>query len=232
MAGAALLACAVTQLAVPSAAQVTGQAHRTRGAAAVLDSWGNNVFGQLGNGTTQGVLVPTLIPLPAGVAAAALVPESGSTSAYLITAPGGRKRPLNFTKTGRLTWFADGPGPAVKIQGGGGGSDHSNCVSDTTDKTVDAFADPTHSGVFIDPTDSGSCAFEASFSYFTITVTGFDADAKRVNATGRIWLGQDAAGGDYYEKCALPLDHMTCREVNSLELEIVAQPEGRAHRGR
>jgi hypothetical protein len=80
--------------------------------------------------------------------------------------------------------------------------------------------------------ESGSCAFEASFSYFTITVTGFSAHAKRVNATGRIWLGQDAAGGSYYEKCALPLDHMTCREVNSLEVEIVAQPDGRAHRGR
>jgi alpha-tubulin suppressor-like RCC1 family protein len=56
----------------------------------LIYTWGSNVFGQLGNGTTQGVLVPTLIPLPAGVAAAALVPESGSTSAYLITAPGGR----------------------------------------------------------------------------------------------------------------------------------------------
>jgi hypothetical protein len=54
-----------------------------------------------------------------------------------------------------------------------------------------------------------------------------------VAGTGRrIWLGQDAAGGNYYEKCALPLDHMTCREVNSLEVEIVAQPEGRAPRGR
>jgi alpha-tubulin suppressor-like RCC1 family protein len=53
-------------------------------------AWGDNRHSQLGNGTTQGVLVPTLIPLPAGVAAAALVPESGSTSAYLITAPGGR----------------------------------------------------------------------------------------------------------------------------------------------
>ncbi|HEY2689898.1 MAG TPA: hypothetical protein VGJ50_15755 [Streptosporangiaceae bacterium] len=56
----------------------------------LIYTWGSNVFGQLGNGTTQGLLVPTLIPLPAGVAAAALVPESGSTSAYLITAPGGR----------------------------------------------------------------------------------------------------------------------------------------------
>jgi hypothetical protein len=51
-----------------------------------------------------------------------------------------------------------------------------------------------------------------------------------MSATGRIWLGQDAAGGGYYEKCALPLDHMTCREVNSLEVEIVAQPEGRTPR--
>jgi len=57
------------------------------GATGKLYAWGNNVFGQLGNGTTQGVLVPTPIPLPAGAAAAALVPESGSTSAYLITAP-------------------------------------------------------------------------------------------------------------------------------------------------
>ncbi|HEY7012991.1 MAG TPA: hypothetical protein VH480_09560 [Streptosporangiaceae bacterium] len=71
------------------------------GATGKLYAWGNNVFGQLGNGTTQGVLVPTFIPLPAGVAAAALVPESGSTSAYLITAPGGRKRPASATSRSR-----------------------------------------------------------------------------------------------------------------------------------
>jgi alpha-tubulin suppressor-like RCC1 family protein len=71
------------------------------GATGKLYAWGNNVFGQLGNGTMQGVLVPTLIPLPAGVAAAALVPESGSTSAYLIAAPGGRKRPASATSRSR-----------------------------------------------------------------------------------------------------------------------------------
>jgi hypothetical protein len=68
-------------------------------------------------------------------------------------------------------------------------------------------------------------AFEPSFSYFTITVTGRNADGRQMHSSGRIWLGQDGAGDPYYMRCALPLDHMTCREVSRTELEIVAAPD-------
>lgn len=86
-AGAAVLACAVTQLAVPSAAQVTGRAHRTRGAA-VLESWGNNFSGQLGTGAPlrTTVTTPAAVKLPADMTPTAVA--AGSTFAF-AAGPGG-----------------------------------------------------------------------------------------------------------------------------------------------
>jgi alpha-tubulin suppressor-like RCC1 family protein len=205
-----------------TAAQISGAGISAYAASASgqVYGWGNNSFGQLGTTPLSRVSPPVRAGLPADVTPVTLVPEPQSESGFALT--GQALRLGDYTKIGKITYLVDGPGPTVHIEGGGGGT--SNCTNDETNKTNMAYADPTYTSVSFTVKDSGGCGTEASWSYFTITVTGRDSEGHTMNASGRFWFGQNSAGDPFYERCASPLVHMTCDGTNSAQLVLSAFP--------
>ncbi|HEY1639899.1 MAG TPA: hypothetical protein VGG35_04365 [Streptosporangiaceae bacterium] len=204
-------------------AQVTGGAISAYAAstAGQVYGWGNNTSGQLGTTPLSRVSPPVRTGLPADVTPALLIPESLSFSGYALTGRSGLTGG-DYSKTGKVTYLVGGPGPTVHIEGGGGGT--SNCTTDETNKTNMAYADPTYTSVSFTVKDSGSCGSEASWSYFTMTVTGRDSEGHPMNASGRFWFGQNSAGDPFYLRCAEPLVHMTCSASNPAQVIMSAFP--------
>jgi alpha-tubulin suppressor-like RCC1 family protein len=204
-------------------AQITGGAISAYAADASgqVYGWGNNSFGQLGTTPLSRILPPVRAGLPAGVTPVMLVPEPMSGSGFALTGQSGLTGG-DYSKTGKVTYLVGGPGPTVHIEGGGGGT--SNCTNDETNKTNMAYADPTYTSVSFTVKDSGSCGSEASWSYFTMTVTGRDSEGHVMNASGRFWFGQNSAGDPFYLRCAEPLVHMTCSATNPAQVIMSAFP--------
>jgi hypothetical protein len=118
-------------------------------------------------------------------------------------------------RTGRyeagLDLYVDGPGPDIRVVGGGGGPDHSNCTINETDRTLKATTgDPTRTSVSFDSRAAGSCIYEPSYSYFNIYITGTNAAGKKVDGMGRVFLGQTSAISDYIYRCEPGTANVTC----------------------
>jgi hypothetical protein len=144
---------------------------------------------------------------------AAAVPASASTPRL-----GGRE-------AAQLTLANVGDGVHVKIQGGGGGT--SNCTNDETSKefTTGSAPGPVQETLSFDAKSSGSCAFEPSFSYFEVSVTGRNTRGTEYVSRDRVWLGQDGAGGPYRAECAPTVQtRMVCQATGPRSLNLDAIP--------
>jgi hypothetical protein len=110
-------------------------------------------------------------------------------------APGLKANPPGSARSGTAI-FSVGAGMTVSIVGGGDRT--SNCTNDETNTSfVTKGNNEAHSYGF-DSRGSGSCIYQMSFSYFTVTVK--DPAGKQV-ASGTIWLGQNETFGSYYANC-------------------------------
>jgi hypothetical protein len=120
----------------------------------------------------------------------------------------------------QLNFFVGGPGPEIKVEGGGGGWDNSNCTNDETRTTVTAGDDPTIVPISFVAKSSGSCAIERSFSYFNIKISGTSRSGKSVRGEARILFGQDYAGEDYKVTCISTSPSVSCDKVGMRTLQL------------
>ena len=120
----------------------------------------------------------------------------------------------------QLNFFVGGPGPEIKVEGGGAGWDNSNCTNDETRTTVTAGDDPTVVPISFVAKSSGSCAIERSFSYFNIKFSGTSRSGKSVRGEARILFGQDYAGEDYKVTCISTSPSVSCDKVGMRTLQL------------
>ncbi|MBV9795576.1 MAG: hypothetical protein JO016_16735 [Actinobacteria bacterium] len=166
----------------------------------------------------------------AATAALALAPASASAVTSVTAARAGQvaaaPRPGGLLKgheSAQLTLDSVGAGVTVRIQGGGAGT--SNCTNDETSKTVTTGSGPVQETISFDAKSSGSCAFEKSFSYFTVSVTGKNTSGIPYDSTTRVLFGQQAARQPYISTCEAGHDRrMSCRETSPRSLELRAFP--------
>ena len=131
---------------------------------------------------------------------------------------------LKGRESGGLTLDSVGAGVSVRIQGGGGGT--SNCTNDETSKTLTTGSGPVEETISFDAKSSGSCAFEKSFSYFTISVTGRNTSGTAYDSVIRVRLGQPWPRGAYSTSCVTGSDRrMSCRETSMRAVDLRAFPE-------
>jgi hypothetical protein len=120
-----------------------------------------------------------------------------------------------------LAAYVVGPGPLIHVEGGGGGSDHSNCTTSETNTTVTAGADPTNIPFGFNTDASGSCFFQPSYSFFTVTITGKNSLGAEVFGTARVRFGQIAQSTTPYEvNCATASKNVTCQETGDKTLTL------------
>jgi hypothetical protein len=124
---------------------------------------------------------------------------------------GGGGLKSNGFETGRLSVITGGPGPSIQVKGGGGGPDGSVCTTNETDKTVPAGPDPTEVTYGFEVKASGSCAFEASYSYFTVKLLGTAASGQPATGTARILLAEDVPTQKYSASCVVTSPSVTCQ---------------------
>jgi hypothetical protein len=134
----------------------------------------------------------------------------------------GSKSVADYRVTASLRFYVNGPGPVIKIEGGGGGT--SNCTKDETSETVAAGADPTEVGISFIAKNNDGCKFDESYSYFTITISGRDKADKPVSGTARILLGQSTPGGSYTASCVSSSANVTCLRAADRELWLRLAP--------
>jgi hypothetical protein len=155
--------------------------------------------------------------LAAGTQVAA-VPASASTAKL-----GGRE-------AAQLTLANVGAGVQVRIQGGGSGT--SNCTNDETSKTFTTgpAPGPVQETLSFDAKSSGSCAFERSYSYFEITVTGMNTHGTEYASQTRVEFGQLLPGADYRTRCVPTVQsQMVCQETGPKSISLEAIPLNRGH---
>jgi hypothetical protein len=127
----------------------------------------------------------------------------------------------SYYESALLTIYTGGPGPSIKIEGGGGGRDHSNCTSNETSETVGATADPTRVPISFEAKESGDCFIEASYSYFTISLLGTTASGRPATGTARIFFGQPHASGEDYEvSCVATSPSVTCDKTSMRDITL------------
>jgi hypothetical protein len=123
-----------------------------------------------------------------------------------------------------LNFYVHGPGPMIKVQGGGSGHDHSNCTTNETNATVTAGPDPTRIPVGYNVKSDGYCAFEPSYSYFSITISGRDRAGDPVSGTAKIFFGQNSAGDPYLVSCGEHSATVSCQQTGDRELTLSLVP--------
>ena len=127
-----------------------------------------------------------------------------------------------------MTELARGPeraGVHVSIQGGGSGT--SNCTNDETSKafTTGPAPGPIQETLSFETRGSGSCAYEPSFSYFGITVTGRNTRGTEYESYTRVYFGQVVAGADYRARCVSTVQaRMICQETGPKSISLEAIP--------
>jgi hypothetical protein len=135
----------------------------------------------------------------------------------------GKGRKTAGQHTRGLELRVGGPGPEIHVIGGGGGPDHSNCTNDETNHRFQAGPDPVWTQVSFTAKSSGACAFEPSYSYFKIHISGRDAAGRHVSGMGRVFLGQSSAGRAYDFRCEPGSADVSChREDGFAVIRLVS----------
>lgn len=139
-------------------------------------------------GSPTSSLAPPIRAATRGVSA--YTPVSARRTSVKCAA-GTKGPPGDYTVIAYAT-FLVGPGrdTTVSITGRG---ENSNCTRDETDASHTSIG--RHEFTITAKT-GGFCGIERSYSNFYVKVTG-----PGVDGTGRMWLGQDRAGGGYYVSC-------------------------------
>jgi hypothetical protein len=133
---------------------------------------------------------------------------------------GGGVGTRDYHEDAYLRFNVGGPGPMIHVEGGGGGPDHSNCTNRETNTTSTAGSDPSTIVIGFDAKTSGSCSYEASYSYFSIKISGKNSVGTEVNGTARIRFGQPTAGGPYSVNCVSSSANVSCRKDNDRLLTL------------
>ncbi len=140
----------------------------------------------------------------------------------------GSTKPLGDLRAASVN-LSVGSGMTVSIFGGGGAVDStsgSNCTNNETSTTfVTKGNNESHTFSF-DSKGSGSCALEASWSFFKLTVK--NASGKEVGHGDAMWLGQTTWVGSYFATCEQgpkggpprPFVGLKCSEPSDTQLNI------------
>jgi hypothetical protein len=123
----------------------------------------------------------------------------------------------NSDQYATMRFYVGGPGPLIYVQGDGG---RSNCTANETNTTVKAGPDPTSIMFGYLAKDNGSCDFEASYSYFTIRISGRNSSGAEVSGTASVRFGQNYAREPYIARCDTSSANLSCRQVDDRLLTL------------